>query len=409
MQSVYRRLFEVEIRHDYFQLPGPGTQYPETYNIADYISIIPSVETLQKMRDHKMICKTTATGFIVYVQAEFINTATGYATLVDIDPDLVLSFYWILTDRRFINYTNHRLREKDQRIYYFSNRSASQLGGITYLNQAIPAFGTTYPGETAYHLGVIVSQGGQSFEMIDTESPAINFPANVAKWQSINAAVIHYVNPFDRLPWQSVFYHHKRSNTTPGEFIFYKLIDVNGVPVDLGFITGTNLPQEEYRAPLNASDDVDNTLNFSHVAPGTYTLQIAEGGGTTNSTFYLLNKTVQPDLFAVSELFVSGAALPFRFVTKNIALGRWILDNPAKKFLTRFRNRLTRWRYLRQDQTIFHQAPTPRPLTQTFSNYTIVVGPNTINLPDPSVDPILPEIDVPTNFLKNIYSQIFLS
>src|SRR6185503_12594951 len=137
--------------------------------------------------------------------------------------------------------------------------------------------------------------------------------------------------------------------------------------------------------------------------------QIAEGGGTTTLSFFVLNTTVQPDLFAVSEFFVSGAAAPFRFVTKNIALNRWILDNPAKNFLARFRNRLTRWRYLQQDQTLFHQAPAPRPLTQTFSGYTIVVGGNTINLPDPAIDPIIPEIDVPTNFLKNIFSQIFLS
>src|SRR6185503_10693990 len=300
MQSIYRTLFEVEIRHDYFQLPVPGTHYPEAYNISDYISVVPSAGTLKRMRDHKMIFKATATGFTVYIQAEFINTATGFATMVDIDPDLSLSFYWTLTDPRFINYTNHRLKEKEKRIYYFSNRSASQLGGITYLNQPIPAFGTPYPGETAYHLGDIVSQGGQTFEEIDTESPAINFPLNAPKWQSINAAVIHYVNPFDRLPWQSVFYHHKRPNTTPGEFIFYTLLDVNGAAVDLGFITGTNLPQDQYRAPLNASDNIDNTLNFSHLEPGRYTLQIAEGGGTTSLSFFLLNTTVQPDLFAVS-------------------------------------------------------------------------------------------------------------
>ncbi|MDP4262890.1 MAG: hypothetical protein Q8941_10190 [Bacteroidota bacterium] len=409
MQAVYRKLLEAEIRHDYFQLPVPGTHYPEDYNITDYISVNPSVETLKLMRDHKMIFKTTATGFTVYVQAEFISTAIGYATLVDVDPGLSLSFYWSLLDHRFVNYTNQRLRENEENIYYFSNRTASQQGGTRYLNQAIPAFGVTYPGEIAYHLGDIVSQGGQTFEMTDIESPAINFPANAAKWQSINAVVINYVNPFDRLPWQSVYYRHKRPNSSPGEFITYTMLNAEGIAVDLGFITGTNLPQSDYRAPLNAGDDVDNTLSFAHIKPGRYTLQITEGGGITALSFYLLNTTIQPGLFAVSEFFVSGAAAPFQFVTKNAALKRWILDDPAKNFLVRFRNRLTRWKYLRQDQSLFHQSPTPRPLTQAFSNYTIIVGGNTINLPDPSVDPIIPEIDVPTNLLKNIYSQIFLS
>lgn len=409
MQSVYRKLLEVEIRHDYFQLPVAGTHYPEDYNIANFISIIPSTETQRLMKDYKVILKTSSTGFAVFVQAEFINVATGYASFVDIDPNLVLAFYWTLNDHRFVNYTNQRLREGDRKIYYFSNRNSSQQGGITYLNNAIPAFGVTYPGETAYHLGDIVSQGGQTFEMIDIESPAINFPANAAKWQSINAAVVNYVNPLDRLRWQSVLYRHNRSNTAPGEFITYNLLDANANSVDLGLIQGTDRPQKEYRAPLTIADDVDNTLNLGHLQPGRYTLQISESGGPTIVPFYLLDTTIQPDLFAVSEFFVSGAPAPFRFITKNVGLQRWILDDPAKNFLVRYRNRLTRWKYMNQDQTLFHQAPAPRPLTKSFSGYTIVVAGNTINLPDPTVDPIIPEIDVPTNRLKNIYSQIFLT
>jgi hypothetical protein len=408
MQSVYRLLLEVEIRHDYFQLPTPGTNYPADYDISAFIEIIPSIQTAKLMRDHRMRFKATQTGFSIYAEAEFINTATGYATLIDADPNLYFSFYWILRDHRLVNYSNHRLNEKEKKIYYFNNRTASQQATIIYLNQAIPPFGTTYPNESAYHLGDIISQGGQTLEMIDMESPATNFPLHVASWQSINTAVTNYVNPFDRLTWHSTQFHHKRPNTNPGEFITYQLFDVDGLPVALQIILGTNLSESEYRASLLATDPVDHTLSLDHLQPGKYSLTINELGGPTTSSFYLLNETVQPNLFAVSEFFVSGAAAPFRFITENTTIHRWILDDPAKTFLIRFRPRLTRWKYLKQDQTLFHQAPDPRPLTKTFSNYFIIVGTNTINLPDPTVDPIIPEIDITTKLLKNIYSQIFL-
>jgi hypothetical protein len=186
-------------------------------------------------------------------------------------------------------------------------------------------------------------------------------------------------------------------------------VNADGISVDLGFIANTDLPQNEYRAPLSAPDNVDNTLNFGYIKPGKYTLQIAEGGGTTTVLFYLLDRMVQPDLFAVSEFFVTGAAADFQFVTKNTAINRWILDDPAKNFLVRFSNRLTKWKYLKQDQTLFHLSPAPRPLTKSYSDYSIVVGGATVHLPDPSVDPIFPEIDIPTKHLKNIYSQIFIT
>jgi hypothetical protein len=409
MQSLYRTLLEVEIRHDYFQLLVAGTKYPDDYDISAFVEIVPSIQTSRIMKDHRMRFKGTKTGFTIYAETEFISVVTGHATLVDLEPDLYLSFYWRLHDHRLVNYTNLQLKEPVKKIYYFSNRSASQQGGIRYLNQAIPPFGTTYPGETtAYHLGDIVSQGGQTFELIEMESPTVNFPGNITKWKSINPVVTNYVNPFDRLTRQSSKYQHERLNNNPGEFITYDLTDVDGNFVPLQNIPGTSLSQSDYRAPVSATDKVNHTLDLDHVDPGKYTLTINEIGGPTIISFYLQDEISEPDLFAVSEFFVSGSTLPFQFITKNVAINRWILDDPGKLFLLRFRPRLTRWKYLKQDQTLFHQAPDPRPLTKTYSDYSIVVGPNTIHLPDPPVDPIIPEIDVGTKLLKNIYSQIFL-
>jgi hypothetical protein len=409
MQSLYRKLLEVEIRHDYFLLPVLPEKYPASYDISKLIDIKPSAKTSKIMRDHKMVWRATAKGFIIFIQAEFINTAVGHAAIVDIDPGTALSFCWSLKDPLFINFTNHRLIEEKKKIYYFSNRTASQVGLVKYLNKAIPAFGTTYLGETLYHLGDIVSQGGQTHEMIEKTAPIAIFPGVPSRWQMINTVVVNYVNPEDRLRWQGPRFHHQRPNTSPGEFITYTLLDADGLPVDLGFIQGTDRPQNIYRTSMISSEPVDHTMDLSHIEPGKYSMQINELGAITVDSFYLQDPKNEPDLFAVSDFFVMGAALPFQFITENIVLKRWVLDDPNKKFMVRFRNRLTRWKYLNQDQSLFHQVPDPRPLTQTYSGYQIAVPGGMLNLPDPAKDPILPDPEPVTKLIRNIYSQIFLT
>src|SRR5688572_28607555 len=178
MQLTYRKLFEVEIKHDYYLLPGPGEKYPSDYNVSVIAEIIPSPETAQVMKDHQMVLKTTATGFSVYIHAELVGAPGVYASRVDLDPKMCLSFYWSLQNPYFSNFTNQRLQEKGRSLYYFSNQSASQQGTVRYLNKAIVSFGTTYLGETKYQLGDLVIESGETYEMIEKESPIINFPAN---------------------------------------------------------------------------------------------------------------------------------------------------------------------------------------------------------------------------------------
>ncbi|HEV8283027.1 MAG TPA: hypothetical protein VGQ09_01885 [Chitinophagaceae bacterium] len=410
MQIVLKKLFEVEIRHDYFLLPVATTKYTSDYDIRKIFLIEPSEETITVLHDYKMIFKTTATGFIVFVQAEFIPTANVYVSLIDFSVDLKFSFYWTLLDPLFENYTNKRVKEKEKRIYYFSNRIGTQSVGISYLNNAIVPFGTTYNGEPLYRLGDIVSESAETYEMIDKEAPVINFLANSTKWQKINTSVINYVNPDSRATLQSSRFTYQRPNSSPGEFMVANLFDVNNQPVPLGFIQGTNSPQNEYRSSFNSNDPVNFIMDFGGLSPGRYKLEINESIGITQRSFYLMDALKMPELYGVSEFFVSGATAAFEFIKEYPVLHRWVLDNPNKKFMIRFRNRLTRWRYLNQDQTVFNEPLLPRPLTKEYSAYSVPgPGGTTINLPDPSIASIAPEFETSTQLVKNIYSKIFLT
>lgn len=410
MQIIYRKLFEVDIRHDFFMLPGIVEKYSTDYKVSDLFSIHPSPDTLRLMQDYKMIFRSTPSGFVILLNAEFINSAAVFVSSIDFLNQLSFTFYWTLKDPCFFNFTNQRVLENRKKIYYFSNRTGSVEGTVSYLNKAIPVFGTTYPGDPLYRLGDMVSEGGATFELIEKESPVINFPANAASWQKINDAVVNYVNPDDRISLQGSRYVYERSNSNPGEVITARLLDINNRVIPLGLIPGTHQLQSDYRAPMSGSDPVNFILDFSRLQPGMYTLEINENSGTTLRSFYLMDPLAKNDIFGVSSFFVSGTSLPFRFIQEDPVLKRWVLDDPHKKFTIRFRNRLTRWKYLKQDQTVFNEPALPRPLTKTYSGYNIPgPGGTTINLPDPPVNTIVPELEPSTQLIKNIYSNIFIN
>jgi len=410
MQIVYRKLFEVDILHDYFMLPGVVEKYATDYKVSDLFSIQPSPDTVSLMQDYRMLFRSTPSGFVLLLNAEFLNSAAVFVSSIDFLNELSFTFYWTLKDPCFFNFTNQRVLENSKKIYYFSNRMGSVEGTVSYLNKAIPAFGTTYPGDPLYRLGDMVSEGGATFELIEKESPVINFPANAAIWQKINQAVVNYVNPDDRISLQGSRYVYERLNSNPGEFITARLLDINNQVMPLGLIPGTNQPQSEYRAPKSGSDPVIFILDFSRLKPGVYKLEINENSGITSRSFYLMDPLLKNDLFGVTSFYVSGTSAPFRFIKEDPALKRWLLDDPPKKFTIRFRNRLTRWKYLKQDQTVFNEPALPRPLTKTYSGYTIPgPGGTTVNLPDPTVNTIVPELEHSTQLIKNIYSNIYIN
>jgi hypothetical protein len=410
MQIVYRKLFEVEIRHDYFLLPGLPEKFATDFKLSKLFTIQPSSDTEKMMQDHKMLFRTTDSGFVVLIRCEYLTPSAVYASAIDLDDALNFSFYWTLNDPHALNYTNQRIIEQEKKIYFFSTRTGSVEGTVNFLNTAIPAFGSTYLGEPLYRLGDIIRESGATYELIEKESPVTNFPANAAKWQKINDAVVNYINPNDRIMLQGVRFVYERTNSNPGENITARLLDDNSQEILLGTIMGTGQSQGEYTAPLNGTDPVNFVLDFSHIKAGLYTLEIHEASGINQSSFYLMDPMIKDDLFAVSSFYVSGNALPFTFIREDPALKRWITDDPAKMFTLRFRNRLTRWKYLNQDDTIFDQPAVPRPLSKTYSGYTVPgPGGTTINMPDPTVDKIYPELEVTTNLIKNIYSNIILT
>jgi hypothetical protein len=402
MQIIYRNIFEVQWHHDYFLVPGPVIKYPGIYDVRRLVSIWPDDRTQRLMQQYRMVFRNTARGFAVMAEVTEVSPGS-YALHIDPEPNDRFSFCWSLNDPLFVNYTNCRVNEPSASLYYLSNRTGTSIGAVAYLNKAVPAFGTAYPGQTSYWLGDTMVMGGKVYEAIEEDVPLVNYAANAAKWKQINSAVVNYINPGDRLLQQGTRFTYTRPNTLPGEWITWQLFDCNNNPVQF---TGTTA----YRTSMKASEQVAITLDLGWLEQGAYRMVIQQQPAPAQLSFYYYNQLGRPPIAGVCECFINGASPAFTFCKKDPATQKWIIDTPNKTFMIRFRNRLTHWQYLRQDQSIFDQPPDPRPLTWFYSGYT-VPGPmgSTIPMPDPTPARIVPEINPVTHLVKNIYSKIYLA
>ena len=230
--------------------------------------------------------------------------------------------------------------------------------------------------------------------IVNGVNPATPFIAS--QWSDTGFINLHYVNPGDQIRLRNNVYTYHRANITPGETINFVLKDINGNPVPLGEIANTGLSQGSFTTSTNPLEPVHHTLFFDHIPCGKYTLSIASSAADPDETFYYLNPLRDGQAYAVIELFAASPLPDFAFLDHTTQAPDTMFL--SKKFHIRFRNRLTRWEYLRQDQTQ-DLLMAYRPLRRVFSGNT--------TRPDPGVYLIYPTITA--NGVDEIISKIYLS
>lgn len=128
----YSILFKVDILHHYFLNKGDNEfsvmsdderqKQLQHYLTGAYFKIRPSSQTAAILAGHKLVFRTTQTGFIVLA---LIDRAKPVQTL---DKDLDLTFMMHLSDPFFYSYTDLEL-ENSGKIFYFSNHRLSSEPG----------------------------------------------------------------------------------------------------------------------------------------------------------------------------------------------------------------------------------------------------------------------------------------
>jgi len=370
----YRPLFHVDIAHDYFL--GRGDVVLEAhadadraaltslYAVNDYLDIVLDDTTVSTLTGHRMIFKVTESGFTVAVQLD--PSAPDIRPLVLPRPDFRLTFALRLADARFAIYTE--LGPVATGFYRFGNDSQNRTAGVNFLSSRVPEFSAT----RRYVAGEVRAQAaGATFDLFlalrDTGPAAAPVPAD---WRRI---------PPDT--WSASAAYRSGAIVLFSNQLFRALVDNPGTDLTnatewqpVGVLGNQYVTVTDTILPVSGLFNLD----ISDAALALATVRVFPSGGTVaaTQTFETAQGTlsqVQIDLrgltsgrYRVEILNAAGVVvreflcfLSPRAITENwfgvIEIGRGTTDFAlfnndgtlrSPRYVVRFLNRATRWRYI---------------------------------------------------------------
>ena len=425
MKLVYKKILALELWHDYYLgQPNPSVSLPTDYDLTNKLLLIPTPECEKILKNLRWGFRTQANGATIYASAEKVISGESqdkFETLYPIDKPYRLTFYLVVRDRYFTNYTNLSLHQKRDQIYYFSNLSNNQLDYISNGDIKSRLFLTkplvNYAGNTEYHLGKLILNNGKTFEAINhhvspEEPPQANY------WQKnwTELPLSQYVSDLDLLSRPNLVHRYIIPNANPGEVFRLVLKDSNH---RVSFVYETRIPDNH---PADNSFSV--ILDFSQQIPGLYHLFSNE---REVDKFVIFNPIKVGNPLALIEIILSQDLVPPGFSLLQYDSEKTLIQ--PKTYIIRFKNRSTRWRYKYED---FHgfclnsqsssenqckdiendfivvdkqTYVTKRPIGLRDRPETLLSDNGNRMLPMPSVKQILPEIR--TNKIVNIFSDIY--
>jgi hypothetical protein len=425
----YRPLCTVNLRHgfhlnkgfeEFDELP-PAEQKRQLarYHAFGDLRILVPPDTHQALRGLGCLVKIVSTGFIVLAEVGRRMSEDGPFVPTRI-PGAAFRLRFILVTRQphFANYTNLGLGARDRAvdetaIYYLSNR-AVQLGGeFPDLSAAAADF---VPG-VEYSAGDVV----RTESSIDATFLAVRFGEHAAppaggdsNWLKLGSHT--YVSGSDRIPLRSSL----SSILLPlgADVRKVELVALDGKAYQAEIIARVEKMEQQ---------KVQVHIDVRHVPAGRYNVRvtgIAEESVQPTGPFYLDRGFPTQSALAVVELFhETGNGLDdFSLYNETVDQGVFLRD-PAPEFFVRLLNRHTFWRYRFPDNPLRegmlahpgdHLEPFPEqatwyvtkeamPLTRGFQEVRFGNGAESLLLPNPSVNHILP---VPQDGC--VYSDVYV-
>jgi hypothetical protein len=417
MNVAFRSILNLEIWHDYYL--GQSEQLdalPAQYHISDTIALIPTRECQTMLRNLRWLVREQPSGAVLLAHIDASAVTDGLMPIVALDTSTCLTFWLVVRDRNFANYTNLPLDAPRNRIYYFSNRPGSQVGNHLFLTQPLPS----YQPESEYTLGQLVSYQNRSetatLEAIQHQVSAsstpqiLSFdPANGSldngslnngansqnssgEWLKLPSS--QYVSVQDSLPRQSLVRTQPIAAAQPGQLLRFSLVNLNDQE---RWSLSVQVPPDH-----PAGEPWSVSLNFAGQQPGYYQLLL---NGKQIDQFVLFDPMAGRDAFGLIEISLHPKAVSpaFRLLNTN---GKTFPSQP-KTYRIRFKNRATRWRYRSERSHGFTATQLPANLQlideQTYATkYPLglchqpkrLLTDGNRTLPAPSISMIQPLIEV---------------
>lgn len=349
----YRQLFSVRLLLDYY-LTEEVELYQDTpdnpmsevlaeqvnkYNIERDLYIEPTPETIKILKDKRLLFKRNNQGFFVGCQVSDLGSEV-FTPFVAMEEAFSLRFQVSTRNPYFFNFTNIRLEEemanKDQFIYYFSNRANNIIDNTLYLSTPITGFDNSYAYE-ASEIFIDASDplNPQMFEAIENNGPGV-FDTN--NWRQIFIGanpLFQYVTSLDRIVSRpSVFKHDVEA--AAAEILIFLIRDINGIVV--------KTIQHQTSEP--GTSLIECELDLSDLTSAYYQIEVQDNLGTPipalSLLFYMDDIIYKNRPLAVIECFYEP--------NENLTEYRWLDQNDSNRLRTpeytiRWKNRTTWWRY----------------------------------------------------------------
>jgi hypothetical protein len=399
MKVLYQKILDLEIWHDYYLgQPNPPKLPANNYDISDMLALVPTSECLRVLRNLRWLFRLQPGGASIFAHVEQ-SSAGDFRTLLPVNRPERLTFWLVVRDRYFSNFTNLSLTTNRQQIYYFSNLSGNQ-GHALFLTQPL----ASYTPKTEYHLGQLVNHDGKTLEALRYQAAASAKP-NANDWDILPNS--QYVSELDRLPQQGISYIYTIPKANPGDIWRLTLVDVHEqITFALDVTTLDN---------HNPGDAIACNLNFAGQIPGRYKLCL---NNIPVDQFVLCDPMTARDAFALVEIVLNQSLVPPAFSLLQLQDGNTLIQ--PKTYVIRCKNRSTRWRYRYEKPHGFSAANLPnfelidtktyatkRPLGLRLQPDRLLTDGKDQQLPAPAPAHIKPETDAKSH-VTTIFSDIHL-
>ncbi|PYR63304.1 MAG: hypothetical protein DMF87_09930 [Acidobacteria bacterium] len=371
----YRPLLAVDIAHDYFlsrgdvvfeaQADAERTALSRLYSVGDFLEVFPDDATRSVLAGYKMLFRATDTGFVVSVRLD--PSASDTRPMVPPADDLNLTFVLRTADARFANYTE--LGPLTTGFYRFGNDSQNRTGDVNFLSRRASTFDTsrsyvagevflqaaaptfdlflalrdtgpaatpiaadwrripvdTFSTTATYRTGAVVLSGNALFRAL-VDSPGTDL-TNAAEWQAAGVLGNQYVTVADALLLMSSLFDFDISD-----------LAVSQATVRVFTPTGTVAAIEQtFTAEQGTLGDVQ--MDLRPLAQGAYRVEIVDASATVLRAFpcYLAPEARSANWFGVIEIGVGAGDFALLNADGTLRSPRYVL---------RFLNRATRWRYI---------------------------------------------------------------
>lgn len=371
----YRTLFEVDIVHDYFVNRGEvvieaqpdedRAALAALYSAADVFEIEPDAPTRAALAGHKLLFRSTRSGFIVVVQAD---ASTPPRPIIAPGDGFRLAFVLRLRDARFANYTE---LGPPSSFYRFGNDAQNRVASVSYLSRPIPAFDTT----RRYLVGEVRSQAaGSTFDLFlalrdtgpaatpvaadwrripaDTfsagetyQSGAIVLAANRVYRALVDAPGTNLANAAEWQPLELLGNQYASATDAMGVEFAFATLDIAAAALSSATVritrAGAAAPVSEQPFAAEQGTLSRVQVDLRTMPSGTYRLEVLDD-----------TQTAVPgqsrSIFVAADARSTGAfgVIEIRSGTADYALldGAGALRSP--RYALRFLNRATRWRYI---------------------------------------------------------------